>query len=656
MPILDTLNDPAQLRGLSHAELDALAGELREKMIRTVQQTGGHLASSLGAVELTLALHRVMSSPDDRIVWDTGHQAYAHKLLTGRRDRFHTLRQLNGVGGFPRRSESDHDVFDGGHAGTGVSIAVGLAAARDLLPDGDPARQQRIAVCVGDAAMQSGLTLEALNHLGDERHRLLIVLNDNEMSISPSVGGLSTRLNKLRLTRAYQETKSVTQRVLPRIPIVGRLLFNALAFTKEGFKRSWAKVGFFEDMGLTYIGVLDGHNLAELEQSFERAFALPGPVLVHVKTIKGKGYGPAEMDSISFHGASLPPIDLCLIDPTEEPLPPEGEPGRRPKTYTATFAEELVRLATDDDRICAITAGMPTGTGLSRFGARFPSRLFDVGIAEQHAVTMAAGLALGGKRPVVALYSTFSQRAYDQLVHDICQNDLPVLLAIDRAGLVGEDGTSHQGMFTLSAQRALPNLVIGSPKDEQELRDMVVTAFAHAGPISLHYPRDPGEDLPDRDGSALEIGRGEVLRDGGDLLLVGFGPIVQRLLRVAETLEKDHGMATAVINARWAKPLDEDLIAAHAVGRRLVVTAEESAAMGGFGDGVLDGLNRAGIHVPLLKIALAEGFVHHGAVEDLRHQQRIDVPGILGQVRDALGLEAAPTASTSGEPSSASAA
>jgi len=654
LPILDKLTDAAELRGLNPAELEELAGELRERMIRTVQRTGGHLASSLGAVEITLALHRVMSSPRDRIVWDTGHQAYAHKLLTGRRDRFQTLRQLEGVGGFPRRSESEHDVFDGGHAGTGVSIAVGLAAARDLSPADDPLRKQRIAVCVGDAAIQSGLTLEALNHLGDDRHRLLIVLNDNEMSISPSVGGLSTRLNKLRLTPAYQGTKSATQRVLPRVPIIGGLLFKALGWTKEAFKRSWAKVGFFEDMGITYIGVLDGHDLAELEQSFERAFALPGPVLVHVKTTKGKGYAPAEMDSVSFHGASLPPIDLCLIDPTEEPLPPETEPRRRPKTYTATFAEELVRLATDDDRICAITAGMPTGTGLARFGSRFPSRLFDVGIAEQHAVTMAAGLALGGKRPVVALYSTFSQRAYDQLVHDICQNDLPVLLAIDRAGLVGEDGTSHQGMFSLSAQRALPNLVIGSPKDEQELRDMVVTAFAQSGPISLHYPRDPGEDLPDREGNALEIGRGEVLTDGGDLLLVGFGPIVQRLLKVAEALEREHGLAATVINARWAKPLDEELIATHAAGRRLVVTAEESAAMGGFGDGVLDALNRAGIRVPLLKVALAEGFVHHGAVEDLRQQQRIDVPGILAQVRDALGLEA--PASPPGDPSSASAA
>lgn len=655
MPILDALTHPAELRALSPTELEALATELREKMIRTVQSTGGHLASSLGAVELTLALHRVMRSPIDRIVWDTGHQAYAHKLLTGRRERFHTLRQLDGVGGFPRRSESEHDVFDGGHAGTGLSIAVGLAAARDLRPAGDPLRAQRIAVCVGDAAIQTGLTLEALNHLGDDKHRLLIVLNDNEMSISPSVGGLSTRLNKLRLTPVYQGTKSLTQRVLPRIPIVGKPLFAILGFLKEGFKRSWAKVGFFEDIGITYIGVLDGHDLAELEQSFERAFALPGPVLVHVKTIKGKGYGPAEMDSVSFHGASLPPIDLCLIDPTEEPLPPENEPRRRPKTYTATFADELVRLATDDDRICAITAGMPTGTGLARFGARFPTRLFDVGIAEQHAVTMAAGLALGGKRPVVALYSTFSQRAYDQLVHDICQNDLPVLLAIDRAGLVGEDGTSHQGMFTLSPQRALPNLVIGSPKDEQELRDMVVTAMAHDGPISLHYPRDPGEDLPDRDGEPLDIGRGEVLRSGDDLLLVGFGPIVQRLLRVAEVLEHDHGLSSTVVNARWAKPLDEGLIAEHAAGRRLVVTAEESAAMGGFGDGVLDALNRAEVRLPVLKIALAEGFVHHGAVEDLRRQQRVDVPGILTQIRETLGLEAPATAPT-GDPSSASAA
>jgi 1-deoxy-D-xylulose-5-phosphate synthase len=637
LTLLETIREPQQLRDLTPEQLATLAEEMREKMIRTVKVTGGHLASSLGTVEITLALHRIMDSPRDRIVWDTGHQAYGHKLLTDRWDRFETLRQVGGIGGFPRRSESQHDVFDGGHAGTGVSIGVGLAAARDLHPSTDPARHQRIVVCVGDAAIGSGLTMEALNHLGHVKHPLLIVLNDNEMSISPSVGGLSTRLNKMRLSRAYQETKSATARVLPRIPLVGRPAFAVLGWAKEGFKRTWARVGFFEDMGITYIGVLDGHNLAELEEAFEAAFQIRGPVLVHVKTIKGRGYAPAELDSMSFHGASLPPIDLGVIDPTEEPLPAETAPQRKPKTYTQTFVEEVVRLADTDARICAITAGMPTGTGLSRFAEHFPTRFHDVGIAEQHSVAMATGLALAGMRPVVALYSTFSQRAFDQLVHDVCQNDVPVLLGLDRSGLVGEDGTSHQGMFMLPAMRALPNLVIGSPKDEQELRDLVVTALEHPGPMTLLYPRDAGEDLADRVGEALEIGRGEVLRTGGDILMVGFGPIVQRLLSVADSLTAD-GVSATVINARWAKPLDEALIAEHAAGKRLVVTAEESAAMGGFGDGVLDGLNRAGIHVPLHKVALVEGFVHHGAVDDLRAQQRIDAPGILGQVREALGL------------------
>jgi len=635
--LLETIREPSQIHEMTAEQLTALAAELREKMIRTVHKTGGHLASSLGAVEITLALHRVMSSPRDRIVWDTGHQAYAHKLLTNRWDRFDTLRQVGGIGGFPRRSESEHDVFDGGHAGTGVSIGVGLAAARDLKPRADPARRQRIAVCVGDAAIGSGLTMEALNHLGHVRYPLLIVLNDNEMSISPSVGGLSTRLNKMRLSRAYQETKSATVRALPRVPIIGKPAFELLGWAKEGFKRSWAKVGFFEEIGITYIGVLDGHNLAEMEDAFEAAFQIQAPVLVHVKTVKGRGYAPAELDSMSFHGASLPPIDLCLIDPTEEPLPAEAAAKRKPKTYTQTFVEELVRHARTDARVCAVTAGMPTGTGLQRFAEHFPARFHDVGIAEQHAVTMAAGLALAGLRPVVALYSTFSQRAFDGLVHDVCQNELPVILGLDRSGLVGEDGTSHQGMFMLPAMRALPNLAIGSPKDEQEMRDLVTTALGHGGPISLLYPRDAGEDLPDREGVALEVGRGEVLRTGDDLLLVGFGPIVQRLMWVAEQLEAD-GLAATVINARWAKPMDEALIAEHAAGKRLVVTAEESAAMGGFGDGVLDALNRAGIHVPLHKVALAEGFVHHGAVEDLRAQQRIDAPGILAQVREALGV------------------
>jgi 1-deoxy-D-xylulose-5-phosphate synthase len=641
--LLASLTGPADLRRLTEAQLETLATEIRDTIITTVAKTGGHLGSSLGVVEIAIALHLLLDSPTDRIVWDTGHQAYAHKLLTGRAERCDSLRQLDGVGGFPRRTESEHDVFDGGHAGTGVSIGIGLAAARDLKPASEPSRRQRIAVVVGDAALQTGLTLEALNHLGHARHRLLIVLNDNEMSISPSVGGLSTRLNKLRLSRAYQSTKTTTARALARLPVVGKPMYSALAFTKEGFKRSWGKVGFFEDMGITYIGVLDGHDRNEMEAAFRAAFRIDKPVLIHVKTVKGRGFGPAEQDSVAFHGASLPPIDLCLLDPTEEPLHPESGPAHRPKSYTATFSEELIRLAADDQRIVAITAGMPTGTGLTKFQQKYPQRFFDVGIAEQHAVTVATGMALAGLRTVVSIYSTFSQRAFDQIVHDVCQNNVPVVLMIDRAGLVGEDGTSHQGMFTLSAQRSIPNLVIGSPRDEQELRDMVVTAFVHDGPISIHYPRDPGEDLPDRIGRALPIGQGEVLREGADLLLVGFGPIVQRLLVAAGNLSRDQGLTATVINARWAKPLDDALIARHAADKRLVVTAEESAAPGGFGDAVLDGLNRSDVRVPLLKVALAEGFVHHGSVEDLRRQQRVDAEGITEQIREALGVSASTT-------------
>ena len=640
MTLLESIREPAQIHALSVEQLETLAAELREKMIRTVQKTGGHLASSLGVVEITLALHRVMDSPRDRIVWDTGHQAYAHKLLTGRGDRFDTLRQLGGIGGFPRRSESEHDVFDGGHAGTGVSIGVGLAAARDLRPATDPGRRQRIAVCLGDAALGSGLTMEALNHVGHTKHPLLIVLNDNEMSISPSVGGLSTRLNKLRLSRAYQETKSVTQRALPRVPVVGRPAFDLLAWAKEGFKRSWAKVGFFEDMGITYIGVLDGHDQEELERAFEAAFQLDAPVLVHVKTVKGRGYAPAEEDSMSFHGASLPPIDLCLIDPTEEPLPAETEAQSKPKTYTQTFAEELVRLAASDPRITAVTAGMPTGTGLSRFAEHFPQRFHDVGIAEQHAVTMAAGLALAGMRPVVALYSTFSQRGYDGLVHDVCQNDLPVLLGLDRSGLVGEDGTSHQGMFMLPGMRALPNLAIASPKDEQELRDLVVTALAHDGPSALLYPRDAGENLPDREGAPLEIGRGELLREGERVALLGYGYGVT-VAKEAATILAKHGIKATVADARFAKPVDAELTERLAREHDLLVTIEENVLPGGFGSAVLEHLEDAFAEAPgerarVLRIGLPDSYVTHGKPALLRAEVGLSGESVADRVLSSL--------------------
>jgi 1-deoxy-D-xylulose-5-phosphate synthase len=691
VPLLDQLQSPADLRGMSTTELEQLAAEIRETIIRTVAATGGHLGSSLGVVEITIALHRLLESPRDRIVWDTGHQAYAHKLLTGRLERFHTLRQIDGVGGFPRRSESPHDVFDGGHAGTGLSIAEGLATARDLRHS-----LERIAVVVGDAALLSGLSLEALNDIGHRQSQLLIVLNDNEMSISPSVGALSKYLSEIKLSTAWRQGKTAWDRVTERIPLVGP---RALELSRR-FRQSvvsFAQPGqLFEDLGITYVGVMPGHDLHLLEETFRRALAFNGPVIVHVRTQKGKGYRPAERDQVSFHGAALPPIAVPPTDrhdrlPAVVPVngdgmtsgaadgssisqgraaedgappsasvmadrrapqpssdgvaePPAAPPANaaRPPNYTAFFARELVELAATDRRIVAITAGMPTGTGLVAFQAAYPERFIDVGIAEQHAVTLATGLALAGMRPVVALYSTFLQRAFDQTVHDVCQNDAPVLLAVDRAGLVGEDGTSHQGMFTIPAQRMLPNLIVASPRDEQELRSLLRTALAQDHPFALHYPRDPGFGVEPREPELLPIGRGEVLREGSDILLVSFGPITGRVLEVAAVLE-DGGWSAAVINARFVAPLDRQLILDQARGKRLVVTFEESVVSGGFGSAVLEAFEEARLadpayrSIPIRVIGIpGDRFVDHGSVADLRRLIRLDVPGLTAQVETAL--------------------
>ncbi|HXG39604.1 MAG TPA: 1-deoxy-D-xylulose-5-phosphate synthase, partial [Candidatus Limnocylindrales bacterium] len=659
MPILPTLTGPADLRRLTHDELVQLAAEIRETIIRTVATTGGHLGSSLGCVELAIALHRLLDSPRDRIVWDTGHQAYAHKLLTGRLERFHTLRQLGGIGGFPRRSESEHDVFDGGHAGTGLSIAQGLATARDVRGG-----RERIAVVVGDAALLTGLSLEALNDIGQRKTQLLIVLNDNEMSISPTVGALSRYLSEIKLSHAWQTSKTAYDRLIERLPFVGR---TALELSQRLRKSvvNFAQPGqLFEDLGITYIGVVDGHDLRALDHSLAGALELGGPVLVHVRTQKGRGYRPAEVDQVSFHGAALPPISVPPEEPaaTATAAPPTGQtrpmglaptvggaqPGvrrdpdahhspngdpvppvrvaaqKKVPNYTQFFVDELIALGAEDPRIVAITAGMPTGTGLARFQQAFPDRFIDVGIAEQHAVTLATGLALGGLRPVVAIYSTFLQRAFDQIVHDVCQNEAPVVLAVDRAGLVGEDGTSHQGMFMVPAQRQLPYLVVAAPKDEQELRSLLRTALAQDRPFALHYPRDPGFGVPPVEPRVLPVGRGEVLREGRDVLIVGFGPIVVRGLAVAEALAEE-GWSVGVVNARFAKPLDRALILDQARGKRLLVTLEESVVAGGFGSAVLEAIEEARLVDPALRdVAVRligiphDRFVDHGAVADLR--------------------------------------
>ncbi len=653
MPILPNIQGPADLRGLDEVQLAQLAVEIRDTIVRTVASTGGHLGSSLGVVELTIALHRLLESPRDRIVWDTGHQAYPHKLLTGRFERFGTLRQLDGVGGFPRRSESPHDVFDGGHAGTGLSIAEGLAEARDLRHG-----LERIAVVVGDAALMSGLSLEALNDIGQRQTQMLIVVNDNEMSISPTVGAFSTYLSKIKLSRTWRQSKSAYDRTVERVPVVGphilelskRLRASVVQFAQPG--------QLFEDLGITYIGVVPGHDLHALLVTLSRALALPGPTIVHVRTQKGRGFRPAETDQVGFHGAALPPIEMApatdAYDGSRAPMPTESmtddaapparvatAPTKNPN-YTAVFAAELIELARTDRRIVGITAGMPTGTGMSKFQAEFPDRMFDVGIAEQHSMAMATGLAMGGMRPVVALYSTFLQRAFDQTVHDVCQNDQPVLIAVDRSGLVGEDGTSHQGMFTLPAQRQIPNLVIASPKDEQELRSLLRTAFAQDHPFALHYPRDSGFGLAPVKPRVIPVGQAEMLREGRDLLFVGFGPIVMRALEAASLLEDD-GWSVGVINARYARPLDRQLILDQARGKRMVVTFEESVVTGGFGSGVLELVEEARLadaayrDVPVRILGIpGERFVDHGSVADLRRVLRLDAPGLAAQVRESL--------------------
>jgi 1-deoxy-D-xylulose-5-phosphate synthase len=660
VPILPTIQGPADLRGMDEVQLAQLALEIRETIIRTVARTGGHLGSSLGVVELTIALHRLLESPRDRIVWDTGHQAYPHKLLTGRLEAFGTLRQLDGVGGFPRRSESPHDVFDGGHAGTGLSIAEGLAEARDLRHG-----LERIAVVVGDAALMSGLSLEALNDIGHRQTQMLIVVNDNEMSISPTVGAFSQYLSRIKLSRTWRQGRGVYDRSVERIPIVGgtvlelsrRLRRTVVQFAQPG--------QLFEDLGITYIGAVPGHDLRALIATLRRALDLPGPTIVHVRTQKGRGYRPAETDQVGFHGAALPPMSMTPgVDayngtktamPTETMSDDAAPPARmitapaKPPNYTAVFAAELVELARHNRRIVAITAGMPTGTGMVKFQANFPDRFFDVGIAEQHSMTLATGLAMGGLRPVVALYSTFLQRAFAQTVHDVCQNDQPVIIAVDRAGLVGEDGTSHQGMFTLTAQRQLPNLVIASPRDEQELRSLLHTALAQDHPFALHFPRDAGFGLEPVAPTPIPVGRGEVLREGRDLLFVGFGPIVVRAVEAAATLEAD-GWSVGVINARFARPLDRQLILDQARGKRLVVTFEESVVTGGFGSGILELLEEARLadaayrEVALRIIGIpGERFVDHGSVGDLRRVLRLDAPGLTEQVREVLAtLHATP--------------
>lgn len=617
--ILDTLVSPNQIKKMSVTELARLAEEIRQRLIETVSQTGGHLAPNLGVVELTLAIHRVFDTPRDKIIFDVGHQSYVHKILTGRADRFHTLRTKGGISGFPKRSESEHDSFGTGHSSTSISAALGMALARDM--NGED--HQVIAV-IGDGSMTGGQAFEALNHAGNTDAHMIVILNDNEMSIDKNVGALSEYLSKMRVASSYNRIKHDAESFLKQIPAVGDKAFKTVKKMKDGLSYLLVPPGMlFEELGFHYYGPIDGHNVELLTEILTNAKNKEGPVLVHVVTKKGKGYRPAEEHADVFHGVGK----FCVET---------GEVHKRASapSYTSVFSNTLVALAETDGDIVGITAAMPEGTGLKKFGQRFPKQFFDVGIAEQHAVTLAAGLAAEGKKPVVALYSTFAQRAYDQLLHDVCLQNLPVVLAIDRAGLVGEDGPTHHGVFDFSYCRLIPNLVDMAPKDENELRHMLYSALSYACPVALRYPRGSGVGVAMDDTlERLPIGKGEVLREGKDVMMLAIGTMVHTAQRTAELLEQD-GIDAGVVNLRFAKPLDRELILTVAKKYPYLVTIEENALAGGVGSAILELLNDAGLYdVKVLRLGIPDRFIEHGNRSLLLADLGLDEESITEQVK-----------------------
>ena len=598
---LSELSHPNQLHGLSTAELEGIARQIRDRHLEVVSTSGGHLGPGLGVVELTLALYQTLDLDHDKVVWDVGHQAYPHKLVTGRYRTFDSLRQKDGVAGYLKRCESRFDHFGAGHASTSISAALGMALARD-----QRGQDFKCVAVIGDGALTGGMALEAINHAGHlPRTNLLVVLNDNDMSISPPVGALSTHLNRMRHSKPLQFLTDNVEEAIRSLPLMHGELPSELKNLKESMKRlAVPKLGaVFEELGFTYMGPIDGHNIAEMVRTFEQAHRTGGPVLVHVATTKGKGYAFAEEDQVGYHAQSAFDLATGKAYPSSKPKPP---------SYSKVFGQTLVKLCEQDPTVVGITAAMATGTGLDLLEKAVPKQYFDVGIAEQHAVTMAAGMACEGLKPVVAIYSTFLQRAYDQLIHDVGIQNLPVTFVMDRAGIVGADGPTHQGQYDISYLRAVPNFTVMAPKDEAELQRMLVTSIHHSGPCALRIPRGEGEGVPlaEEGFEPLQIGRGELLTDGDDLLIVAYGSMVYPALATAGLLQ-ERGIRAAVINARFLRPLDEALIApmAQRIGR--VVTMEEGALAGGFGAAVVEALNDLDVLVPLLRIGIPDQLVDH---------------------------------------------
>ncbi len=626
MTLLETIESPQQLKELSQEHLQQLAHEVRQRLVESITATGGHYASNLGTVELTIALHTVFDSPSDKIIWDVGHQAYPHKILTGRNKQLHTIRKHGGISGFLRRDESPHDHFGAGHASTSISAALGMAVARDM-EGGD----HHVIAVIGDGALTGGMALEALNNAGHLRTKLIVILNDNEMSISPNVGSVPRLLTRLRTHRAYNRAKDDVAGLLSRMPAGDALVELGKRF-KDGVKEVVLPNMIWEELGLTYLGPVDGHNLSDLQETLTLARQIDGPVFIHAITVKGKGVETAEADRLKWHAISPPSSSKG----PSEMAPAEGGP-----KYQDVFAQALVRLAEEDPRIVAITAAMATGTSLDKFAKVFPDRMYDVGIAEQHAVTFAAGLAASGMRPVAAIYSTFLQRAYDQVVHDVAMQDLPVTLCMDRAGPAGDDGPTHHGALDISYLRCVPGMTLMAPKDEDELQHLLKTALSLPGPSALRYPRGAGYGVPlSETMHTIPIGSWEKLQEGEDVLILATGFPVYQAMAAARSLA-GKGIYATVVNCRFIKPMDEQMLLELAEKHRFVLTVEEGVLQGGFGSGVLEFLaDRNAMPTKLVRLGMPDRYVEHGSQPLLRNLLGLDADGIQRSVLELVGAPA----------------
>ncbi len=616
--LLDKINEPNDIKKIDSKDYKILAKEIRQFLVHKISMTGGHLSSNLGAVELTMALHLCLDFPNDHLVWDVGHQSYTHKLLTGRKAGFDTLRQFGGMSGFPKRSESDCDAFDTGHSSTSISLALGMAKARDLKNE-----KSRVFAVIGDGALSGGMAFEALNNAARLKSNLVIVLNDNQMSISKNVGGMSNYLGNIRTNTNYTGLKEDVENRLRSMSHIGNVLADHIKGAKDIVKRLFVPGMLFEDMGITYIGPIDGHDVRQMVNAFENASKLQKAVIVHVCTKKGKGYLPAENDPSAFHGvAPFKPSDGSLKNKEKQ------------LTYTSVFSKKIVELADRDENIAAISAAMPSGTGLSAMAAKYPDRFFDVGIAEEHAVTFAAGLAAMGMKPVVAIYSTFFQRAYDQIIHDVCIGKLPVVFAVDRAGLVGSDGETHQGIFDISYFNSMPNMTVMAPKNVWELDKMLEFAVNFDGPIAVRYPRGKAYTGLDEFTDNIEYGKSEVIAKGGDIALIAVGSMVETAWEVKKLLE-DKGVDVSVVNARFIKPIDEAMLSETVSRHHFIVTMEEGILTGGFGQSVSHWCQENAKDMSVIKnIALPDKFIEHGSVDLLKKKYEIDALSIAKKIAE----------------------